>query len=88
MNIADAEAAVHKEWEKLEQIAGMASDEGQQQERGHKQRKKKGEKVHIATRVDFVSPQDLGVGSKVPKYKGCVVLCGDVVKDKSASQIY
>ena len=49
MNIADAKAAVHKEWEKLEKIAGMASDEGQEQERGHG---KGGRTVHFATLMD------------------------------------
>ena len=63
----------------------MASDESQEQKKGHPKGTKRGKDSSFCYANRFVPPQELGLGAKFQKYKGRVVLRGDVVKDDSGS---
>ena len=47
----------------------------------------KGAKVHFASLMDICHLKNAELETKHQKYKGRVVLCGDIVKDDSASQM-
>ena len=79
MKIPAAKAAVDKEWEKLEKIPAWditkVIDEA----------KTKGIKVHFASLMDICHLKNAELETKHQKYKGRVVLQGDIVKDDSGS---
>ena len=61
----------------------VASDESQEQERGHRKGTQR-EKKHFCDADGLMPPQELGVGAKVKKKGRCVCRC-DVVKDDIGS---
>ena len=79
MNIADAEAAVDKEWDKFKNLPAL---------RESKVRRKLLNK-HIKKEGRFIllrmSSSEFQCGKEVRTYKGRVVCCGDVVMDDSGS---
>ena len=63
----------------------MASDESQEQERGHRKAQKEGRTVHFATLMDLCHLQNSQLQQKFRKCQGRAVLRGDVVKQDSCS---
>ena len=70
MKMPAARAAVDKEWEKSEVIGEARKD---------------GRKVHSASLMDLCHLKNAELETKHQKYKGRVVLRGDIVKDDSGS---
>ena len=64
----------------------MAADESQKQKRGAEARSE-GRKVHFASLMDLCHLKKSELEPKFQKYKGRVVLRGDVVKDDSGSYV-
>ena len=86
MKIQDTKAALDKEWKKLDAILAWQLEmvESKKEVTLEAQRDKK--KVHFSTLMDICHPNKCGVRTlKVQKYKGRVVLRGDIVKDDSGS---
>ena len=84
MNIPDAKAAVDKEWKKLETIPAWSSEKVKSKEVIlEAQRDKK--KVHFATLMDICHLKNAELEPNFQKYKGRVVLRGDIVKHDSGS---
>ena len=77
MKIPAAKAAVDKEWGKLEKVRSKKEviDES----------RTKGIKVHFASLMDICHLKNAEYEAKHQKYKGRVVLRGDIVKDDSGS---
>ena len=75
MKIPAAKAAVDKEWEKLEKILAWDLTKA----------RTKGAKVRFASLMDICHLKNAELEPKLQKYKGRVVLRGDIVKDDSGS---
>ena len=83
MMILAAKAAVDKEWEKLEKINSWDRTKvGSISEVIHEARTK-GRKVHFASLMDICHLKNAELETKHQKYKGRVVLRGEIVKDDS-----
>ena len=78
--IPAAKAAVDKEWEKLEKISAWNLTEVRSKKEVIDEARTKGAKVHFASLMDIMSFEKCRIGGKTPKYKGRVLLRGDVVK--------
>ena len=74
MKIPDAKAAADKKVGDARKIASMANDQSKEQKRGHP--------VHFAKLMDFCHLKNAELEPKLEKYKGRVVLRGDIVKDE------
>ena len=77
MKIPDAQAAVDKEWKKLEK------SKSKEEVILEAQRDKK--KVHFATLMDICHLKNAELEPQFPKCKGRVVLRGDIVRDDSGA---
>ena len=77
MKVPAAKAAVDKEWEKLEKVRSKEEviDEA----------RTSGATVHFASLMDICHLKKAELEAKHQKYKGRVVLRGDIVKDDSGS---
>ena len=86
MKIPDAQAAVDKEWAKIEKIHAWHMGKSQEQREvileAPRETKKK---VHFATLMDICHLKNAKLEPKLQKYKGRVVLRGDIVKDDSGA---
>ena len=81
-----AKAAVDKEWEKLEKISAWKNlTKVRSKQEVIDEARTKGAKVHFASFVDMCHLKDAELEAKHQKYKGRVVLRGDIVKDDSGS---
>ena len=78
MKISAAKAAVVKEWEKFEKIPAWDLTKVSEA-------RTKGAKVHFASLMDICHLKNAELETKHQKYKGRVVLRGDIVKDDSGS---
>ena len=76
MKIPNAKAAVGKECEKLEKIPAWQLT---------KVRKESRRKVHFASLMDICHLENFELEPQYQKYKGWVVLRGDIVKDDSGA---
>ena len=76
---------MEKECEKLEKNPSMAADENQKQERSDQEARYKGRKVHFASLMDLSHLRNSEFEQQFQKYKGRVVLRGEIVKDDSGS---
>ena len=85
MKIPAAKAAVDKEWEKLEKIPAWDLTKVRNKSELIDESMTKGAKVHFASLVDICHLKNAELETKHQKYKGRVVLRGDVVKDDSGS---
>ena len=85
MKIPAAKAAVDKEWEKLEEIPAWDLTKVRIRSEVINEARTKGAKVHFASLMDICHLKDAEVETKHQKYKGRVVLRGDIVKDDSGS---
>ena len=85
MKIPEAKAAVDKEWEKLEKIPAWDLTKVRSKKEVIDETRTKGAKVHFASLMDICHMKNAEWEAKHRKYKGPVVLRGDIVKDDSAS---
>ena len=85
MKIPCTKAAVDKEWEKLEKISAWNLTKVRSKKEVIDEARTKGAKVHFASLMDKCHLKDAELETKHQKYKGRVVLRGDIVKDDSES---
>ena len=85
MKIPAAKAAAHKEWEKLEKISAWNLTKVRSKSEVIDEARTKGAKVHFASLMDLCHLKNAELEAKHQKYKGRVVLRGDIVKDDSGS---
>ena len=85
MKIPDARAAVDKEWKKVETIPAWDVEESQEQEGGYSGSTKRQKRAHFASLMDICHLKNAELEPKLQKYKGRVVLRGDIVKDDSGA---
>ena len=83
MKIHAAEAAVEKEWEKLEKIPAWNLTKVRSKKKVIGEARTSGAKVHFASLMDICHLKNAELEAKNQKYKGRVVLRGDIVKDNS-----
>ena len=83
MKIPAAKAAVDKEWENLEKIFAWNLAKVRSKLEVIDESKDEGRKVHCATLMDICHLKNAELEAKHQKYKGRVVLCGDIVEDNS-----
>ena len=85
MKIPAAKAAVDKEWDKLEKIPAWDITKVRNKSELIDEARKEGRKVHFASLLDMCHLKNAKLETKNQKYKGRVVLRGDIVKDDSGS---
>ena len=85
MKIPAAKAAVDKEWEKLEKISAWNLTKVKGKKQVIDEARTAGATVHFASLMDICHLKNAELEAKHQKYKGRVVLRGDIVKDDSGS---
>ena len=85
MKIPAAKAAVDKEWEKLEKISAWNLTKVKSKKEVIDEARTSGATVHFASLMDICHLKNAEFEAKHQKYKGRVVLRGDIVKDNSGS---
>ena len=85
MKIPAAKAAVDDECEKLEKILAWDKTKVRNKSDVIDEARKEGRKVNFASQMDLCHLKNAEVEAKHQKYKGRVVLRGDIVKDDSGS---
>ena len=85
LKIPDAKAAVEKEWEKLKNIRAWQLTKVRTRREVIDEARNRGRKVHFASLMDVCQLKTAELEAKHQKYKGRVVLRGDIVKDDSGS---
>ena len=85
MKVPAAKAAVDKEWEKLEKIPAWDLTKVRSKSQVIDEARTKGRKVHFASLMDIYHLRNAELEAKRQKYKGRVVLRGDIVKDDCGS---
>ena len=76
---------VDKEWEKLEKISAWNLTKVQSKKQVIDEAKTKDAKVHFASLMDICHLKNAELEAKHQKYRGRLVLRGDIVKDDSGS---
>ena len=85
MDIPDAQAAVDKEWEKLEKLPAWQMTKVKSRSDVIQEAQKEQITVHYATLMDICHLKNAELEPKFQKYQGRVVLRGDIVKDDFGS---
>ena len=85
MKIPAAKAAADKEWEKLEKISAWNLTKVKSKKEVIDEARTSGATVHFASLMDICHLKNAELEAKHQKYKGRVVLRGDIVKDNSGS---
>ena len=85
MKIPAAKAAVDKEWEKLEKNSAWNLTKVKSKKQVIDEARTAGATVHFASLMDICHLKNAELEAKHQKYKGRVVLRGDIVKDNSGS---
>ena len=85
MKIPAAKAAVDKEWEKLEKISAWNLTKVKSKKQVIDEARTSGATVHFASLMDICHLKNAELEAKHQKYKGRVVLRGDIVKDDSGA---
>ena len=85
MKIPAAKAAVDKEWEKLEKISAWNLTKVRSKKQVIDEARTSGAKVHFTSLMEICHLKNAELEAKHQKYKGRVVLRGDIVKDDSGS---
>ena len=85
MKIPAAKAAVDKEWEKLEKISAWNLTKVKSKKEVIDEARTSGATVHFASLMDICHLKNAELEAKHQKYKGPVVLRGDIAKDNSGS---
>ena len=80
-----AKAAVDKEWEKLEKISAWNLTKVRSKKEVIDEARTTGAKVYFASLMDICHLKNAELETEHQKYKGRVVLRGDIVKDDSGS---
>ena len=81
LKIAAAKAAVAKEWEKLEKISAWYLTKVKSKKKVIDEARTSGATVHLASLMDICHLKNAELEAKHQKFKGRVVLRGDIVKD-------
>ena len=79
MKIPAAKAAVDKEWEKLEKISAWNLTKVKSKKMVIDEARMSGATVHFASLMDICHLKNAELEAKLQKYKGRVVLRGDIV---------
>ena len=82
-----AKAAVNNKWEKLEKISAWNLTKVRSEKEVIDEARTKGRKVHFASLMDICHLKNAILETKHQKYKGRVVLRGDIAKDDSCSYV-
>ena len=85
MKIPAAKAAADKEWEKLEKNSAWNLTKVRSKKEVIDEARTSGTKVHFASLMDICHLKNTELEAKNQRYKGRVVLRGDIVKDDSGS---
>ena len=85
LKIPDAKAAVEKEWEKLEKIPAWKLTKVRNQKEVIDEARHQGRKMHFASLMGLCHLKNSELEPQFQKYKGRVVLRGDIVKNHSGS---
>ena len=85
MKIPAAKAAVDKEWEKLKKKSAWNLTKVRSKKDVIDEARTSGATVHFASLMDICHLKNAELEAKHQKYKGRVVLRGDIVKDNSGS---
>ena len=85
MKIPAAKAAADKEWEKMEKISAWNLTKVRSKKEVIDEARTSGATVHFASLMDICHLKNAQLEAKHQKYKGRVVLRGDIVKDDSGS---
>ena len=85
MKIPAAKATVDKEWEILEKISAWNLTKVRSKKQVIEEARTSGTKVHFASLMDICHLKNAELEAKHQKYKGRVVLRGDIAKDDSGS---
>ena len=85
MKIPAAKAAVDKEREKLEKISAWNLTKVRSKKEVIDEARTKGAKAHFASLMDICHLKNAELETKDQKYKGRVVLRGNIIKDDSGS---
>ena len=85
MKFPDAKAAVDKEWKKLETIPTWQLEKVRSKKEVNKEAQNNKNKVYFASWMDTCHLKNAELKPQFQKYKGCVVLRGDIVKDDSGT---
>ena len=85
MKVPAAKAAVDKEWEKLAKIPAWNLMKVRSKKEVIDEARTKGAKVHFASLMDICHLKNAELEAQHHKFKGRVVLRGDIVKDDSGS---
>ena len=85
MKIPAAKAAVDKDWEKLAKISAWNLTNVRSKKEVIDEARTSGATVHFAQLMDICHLKNAELEAKHQKYKGRVVLRGDIVKDDSGS---
>ena len=85
MKIPAAKAVVDKEWENLEKFSAWNLTKVRSKKHVIDEARTSGAKVHFASFMDRCHLKNAELEAKHQKYKGRVVLRGDIVKDNSGS---
>ena len=85
MKIPAAKAALDKEWEKLEKVSAWNLTKVRSKKQVIDEARTSGATVHFASLMDICHLKNAELEAKHQKYKGRVVLRGDIVKDDSGS---
>ena len=80
-----AKAAVDKEWQKLEKISAWNLTKVKSKKTVIDEARTSGATVHFASLMDICHLKNAELEAKHQKYRGRVVLLGDIVKDNSGS---
>ena len=84
MKISAAKAAVDKEWDKLEKISAWNPTKVRSKKEVIDEARTSGATVHFASLMDICHLKSAELEAKHQKYKGRVVLRGDIVKKKDS----
>ena len=86
MKFPDAKAAADKEWEELEKLSAWQLTKVRSKNEVIPEAQKGGkDTVHFATLMNVCHLKNSELEQRFQKYKGRVVLRGDIVKDDSGS---
>ena len=85
MKVPAAKAAVEKEWEKLQKIPVWNLTKARSKKEVIDEARTNGAKVHFASLMDICHLKNAELETRHQKYKGRVVLRGDIVKDDSGA---
>ena len=83
MKIPDAKAAVDKEWKKLETVPAWNLEQVKSREEVILEAQRDKKNVHFVALMEICHLKNVELEPILPKYKGRVVLQGNIVKDNS-----